>query len=68
MCPNCGYCPTCGRSNGQHGMPFYPYAPIPWYVGSYPVYAGDNITGTSTDVQTPYTNTCSDPFHTHIVS
>lgn len=23
-CPNCGYCPTCGRRNYYNNPPFYP--------------------------------------------
>lgn len=26
VCPNCGYCPHCGRGQQQ----FLPYNPIPW--------------------------------------
>ena len=63
MCPNCGYCPTCGRSNGWHGVPYYPYTPIPWYVGDIPQYTWTDAAGTSTDAQPVTTNTCSDPFH-----
>ena len=69
MCPNCGYCPTCGRSNGWGVMPFYPHFPItptPWYVthdlDTIPA-PGYTTVGTSTDTQTAVTNTCSDPFH-----
>ena len=74
MCPNCGYCPTCGRSNGWGVTPFYPHFPItptPWYVGDFPGYDRYNTTAgntnvtwrTGTDAQTAVTNTCSDPFH-----
>lgn len=24
MCPNCGYCPTCGRSHGYSAGQYYP--------------------------------------------
>lgn len=45
-CPNCGYCPHCGRS-GQRTLPYVPSYPYPnatpWYP-SYPytvtVYGG----------------------------
>lgn len=32
VCPKCGHCPTCGRSNQPQG--FYPY----WPYGQYPYY------------------------------
>ena len=39
-CPNCGYCPHCGRSNGYYlPYPSYPtwpvYNPYPTYVWNY---------------------------------
>jgi len=35
-CPNCGYCPTCGRSNGSHyPYPTWPYNTYPTYVWNY---------------------------------
>lgn len=30
-CPNCGYCPHCGRSNSVYPKPWYPYNPPYWY-------------------------------------
>jgi hypothetical protein len=30
-CPNCGYCPHCGRSTSPH----YPWWQRPWYSGPY---------------------------------
>lgn len=29
-CPNCGYCPHCGRSNPVYPKPWYPYNPYPY--------------------------------------
>lgn len=29
VCPKCGHCPTCGRSNPQQFVPF-PYPVYPW--------------------------------------
>lgn len=26
-CPNCGYCPHCGRGGGYFGVPYYPNYP-----------------------------------------
>ncbi len=72
MCPNCGYCPTCGRSSGWGVTPFYPHFPItptPWYVHTAGTSDYDyTLVGTNTDVQTSYTDTCSDSFHTNIAS
>ena len=32
VCPNCGYCPTCGRPDNRWLSPWYPpYNPWPWY-------------------------------------
>jgi len=43
-CPNCGYCPNCGRSgypyNRPYIQPWYPYRPVPWW-GSKIVYRQD---------------------------
>lgn len=50
ICPNCGYCPHCGR--GYHTQPYSPYVspPLTWPTTPYPnpwiVWCGD--TGTST--------------------
>ena len=49
-CPNCGYCPHCGRG-GYHTYP-YPYQPsYPWYSGNpYVTYTGiSNGTQTITE-------------------
>lgn len=39
-CPNCGYCPACGRSNAPVRFQFYPpwYVPqpSPWWQPTYP--------------------------------
>lgn len=49
VCPNCGFCPCCGRRNGQYAYP-YPYTPYPYpYTGPY---WGINGTGTISSDQT----------------
>lgn len=30
-CPNCGYCPHCGRGGREFSYPPHPIYPIPWY-------------------------------------
>ena len=35
VCPQCGYCPCCGRPRGNFNYPTYPY---PWN----PVWCGDS--------------------------
>ena len=45
VCPNCGYCPTCGRRKMQDNTPPWPN-PVtnpPWYV-----FYGQNTTNGST--------------------
>jgi hypothetical protein len=37
LCPHCGYCPTCGRSNGPYIGPAAPYVFQPWH---YPITPG----------------------------
>jgi hypothetical protein len=52
-CPNCGYCPHCGRSNPFRAVPIYPIQPQPiWlnppYQNPYftPMFSTDtNVTG-----------------------
>jgi hypothetical protein len=53
-CPNCGYCPHCGRG-GHHAAPYYspyytpytvPYMPTYW--GPLPTLSGPMPTGTVT--------------------
>ena len=50
-CPNCGHCPTCGRSNA---VPWYPYYPLPyqpmWY--RYP-YGPSSLTITNNSTSGP---------------
>lgn len=29
-CPNCGYCPTCGRANNDTNIYIRPYPYYPW--------------------------------------
>ena len=57
-CPNCGFCPHCGRSNGYWTMPYVPYVPYypiyPSYPPAYPTWSR----GTAVDpCQTTYTIT-----------
>ncbi len=50
-CPNCGYCPHCGRSNGYWTVPSVPY--IPWYpTYPYPLYSTPWLGTTWTDGET----------------
>ncbi len=38
-CPNCGYCPHCGRANPvwpQRTYPYIPYVPHPYPITPYP--------------------------------
>jgi len=60
-CPNCGYCPHCGRSNQQPIIYYqYPYwPPQPYYV-TQPVTTTTtwaNTDGTTTDANVPITYT-----------
>lgn len=49
-CPNCGYCPHCGRG-GYRTMPLYPPAypspAYPWYPG--PIWISSITSGASLD-------------------
>lgn len=56
VCPNCGYCPHCGRSNGYRTYPWYPYpwyTPAPWFnppftISTTPTWTAGNTSGTTT--------------------
>jgi len=39
-CPNCGYCPHCGRSNNPYPYtyPYYPSYPNEWWQTPYRIY------------------------------
>lgn len=38
-CPNCGYCPHCGRGGGWYPQPWtWPYNPLPWSPWQGPYY------------------------------
>lgn len=40
MCPKCGYCDKCGRSNQPSGLYPWPYYPHPWqYYPSWVTYS-----------------------------
>lgn len=60
-CPNCGYCPTCGRARQQWISPYPVPVPVPYpvYPPVYPRwYAGGVIGGVSGGTVTSYgTNT-----------
>lgn len=44
VCPNCGYCPHCGRG-GFHVLPYWQQPPI-WYSTPYSsISGGDNTLG-----------------------
>ena len=50
-CPNCGYCPHCGRSDQQKAAPYYPIYPqplpvLPW-THPYGIYPYGPITVTN---------------------
>lgn len=47
-CPNCGYCPTCGRPQNIPYYPTYPYQPGPWYGNPWIVTCGTTSNGTVT--------------------
>ena len=48
VCPNCGYCPHCGRG-GYRPMPWYPQPYWPWYIWTTtPTGAAKPITITNT--------------------
>lgn len=37
-CPNCGYCPHCGRGRWQYNRPYVPVAPVLPCAPVYPYY------------------------------
>lgn len=42
-CPNCGYCPTCGRANARYPWT-YPVPYSPWWTITYPGTGGQTVT------------------------
>jgi hypothetical protein len=63
VCPKCGHCPTCGRSNQPQGFypPYWPYGQYPYYwpyTGAPPtqwISGGTTVSG-STTINTPLNN------------
>lgn len=53
LCPNCGYCPCCGRNNQRFIQPLPDY---PWFVRDYPGVTVPSYTAGS-DTNTDFTLT-----------
>lgn len=43
LCPHCGYCPTCGRSNRQFGYWPYQYPWTQWQLNSGNIQGSDSV-------------------------
>lgn len=56
LCPNCGYCQTCGRQ--RYAGPWYPYPYWGWTYPNWVVTTSPTMTTTTTANNNNFTLTC----------